>query len=220
MNEDEHVEEAASEPSSLSPRQAHFELAGQQFLIQTGHAAFFMGSKTLPHYPEVQVSWEHAIPILDFGTPNLKTNSAVEQAQLELFFVELRHGDPALAFSKHESLTQHRSEDFWNAAGKVLIGRKIPNTTKLGLSYYLVCGWLHSLFWGLSNEDRVLLLNRVYGVSPNISERTIRRAIKFLGLKDWSDFRLTYLVPPFSVALFREGKQELVQISLNRPGHI
>ena len=202
----------------LSPKQACFEVAGQQFLIQTGHAAFFMESKKLRHYPEVQASWEGAVRVLDLGTPKLRTNSAAEQGHFELFFVELRHGDPASAFSKNVSLIQDRGEDFWNAVGRVLVTRQIPHNAKPPLSNYLVCGWLHSFFWGLSNEDRVLLLCRVYGVSTNISESTIRRAIKPLGLKDWSDFRQTYLRPPFSVTLFREREHEMFQISLYRPG--
>ena len=161
--------------------------------------------------------------MLDFGTPNLQPKSPAEAVQLESFFVELRYGDPALAFSKYVSLTQRRSEDFWNAVGKVLTNRKVPNNTESGLPYCLVFGWLHSFYWGLSNEDRLLLLHRVYRASPKISQRTIRRAIKSLkslGLKDWSDFRQTYLKPPFWVTLFREGQQEMVQFHCNWPGHI
>jgi hypothetical protein len=220
---DEHIKETASdtadESSSISPKQAYFELAGQQFLIQSGHLAFFEESKTLPHYPSVQASWKGAVRTLDLGTPKLRTNSAAEQGQLELIFIALRHGDPAAALSKNASLIQGQNEDFWNAVGKVLVARQIPNNAKPPLAHYVVCGWLHSFLWGLSHQDRVLLLHRVYGVSSNISESTIRRAINRLGLKDWSDFRPTYLQPPFSMRLFREGQQKLFQICLVSPCH-
>jgi hypothetical protein len=200
------------EQSLPPPKQAYFELTGQQFLIQTGHVTFFKESKTLHHYPEVYASWKAAVGVVDLGTPKIKTNSTAEQGQLELFFIELRHGDPASAFGNNVSLIQNRDDNFWTAVGRVLVTRQIPCNAPPPLGYYLVCAWLHSFFWGLSNQDRLLLLSRVYGIN-NVSERSIQRAINPLGLKDWSDFRSTYLRPPFAVKLFREKGHELFQIS-------
>jgi len=204
----------------LSPEQSHFELAGQEFLIISGYGGLFNESKTLPHYPEIRQSWLEAMPRLNFGTPNLEMNSPAELAQLKLFFMELRHGDRALTLNKYASLIQLRSNDenFWSALTDTLDNRKIASNAEPSLSYYLVYGWLHSFFWGLSNTHRAWLLDTVYGVSPGISEDTIRKTARQIGLKDWSHFRHTYQKSPFVVKLVREGQHKTCQILLRRPG--
>jgi hypothetical protein len=220
QSEEPNTEAAFNASAPLSPKRSHFELVGQEFLITSGYGGLFGGSKTRQHYPEIRESWLKAIPGLNFGTPNLETKSLAEQEQLELFFIELRHGDRASTLNKYASLIQSRSndEDFWNALTGTLDNRKIASNAEPSLSYYLVCGWLHSFFWGLSNTHRAWLLDTVYGVSPGISEDTIRKTATQIGLKDWSHFRHTYQKPPFVLKLFQEGQHRMCQILLNRHG--
>jgi hypothetical protein len=210
-----------SELPALSPKEMLFEIRGQHFLIRTGHVGLFLQSQMLPHYSEVWDSWQVAIRALSFGTPQIATNSIAEKEQLEFFFMELRHGDPSLVFSKYNFLVSSRlaDPDFQQAVAKTLLERQIPNNALPSLACYLVGSWLHSFFWGLSNLDRILLLHRIYGVTDLINIKTLKRAVSALRLKAWSHFRQTYPEPPFRVQLFREGQQERCRISICPRGH-
>ena len=90
-------------------------------------------------------------------------------------------------------------------------GRLTPDETEMRLEHYLLCCWLHHGFWLLDNEDRALLLQRVYGVS-NVSADAIRKAVKRLGLKDYSDFQPKGTQSPLYVQLTNEGEQLICRI--------
>src|SRR5262249_19418422 len=108
----------------LSPKEALFELRGQNFLIESGEAIVrvFLQSTTLAHYPEVRQSWLKAVEAFNFGMPALKTASPALQTQAASFFIELRHGDRALAFKKYAALvqTQTNDETFWKGVADIL----------------------------------------------------------------------------------------------------
>jgi hypothetical protein len=212
--------EAMHEPPP-SFKETYFDLRGQEFLFRSGYVEFFEDSKTLRHYGEVHQSWQTAIRNFNVGTPkNLKANSAAEREELEIFFIELRHGDPASVLSKYDSLIKNRSkdQDFLKALANTLKRRHIPNETELSLAYYILCAWLHGFLWGLGNEDRANVLHRAYGLtinSPTGDEATVvKRTIQRLKLKSWSDFRQSYVQSPFVCRLFREGEHGMCQILL------
>jgi len=207
----------------LTPKQAIFEQLGQEYLISTGSAVLFQASKRLPHYPAIQQSYVQAAETLSFGLPEFPGTSPAERLELELFWLELRYHDTAATLRKYDSLIQRYSADqrFCGILADTIKNRAKENLAKQPLDFYLVECWIHHFFWGLSNTDRIDLLCRDYGVSPRISERTVRRVKKDLRLKDWSDFREAYPEPPFGVKHFRAGEhggeQGMYQIFANRP---
>jgi hypothetical protein len=62
QSEEPNTEAAFNDAEPLSPKQSHFELAGQEFLITSGYVGLFEESKTLQHCPEIRESWLEAIP--------------------------------------------------------------------------------------------------------------------------------------------------------------
>ena len=211
------------EPPELTPKQAIFELLGQEHLISTGNAILFNDTKLWPHYPEIQPSYAQAAETLAFGLPEFPGTFPADRRELELFWLELRYHDIPTTLRKYDPLIQRYAgnERFGYILGDTIKNRTKENLTKQPLDFYLVECWIHHFFWGLSNAERIDLLHRDYGVSPNIGERTIRRAIKKLRLKDWSDFRDAYPEPPFGVTRFRKGEHGgehgMCQIFVNRP---
>jgi hypothetical protein len=207
----------------LTPKQMIFELLGQEHLIRTGTAILFNDSKLWPHYPEIQQSYAQAAETLKFGLPEFPGTSPAERRELELFWLELRCHDISGTLRKYNPLIERYSTNqrFCDILADTIKNKAKENLTKQPLDFYLVECWIHHLFWGLLNNDRIYLLNWCYGVSPNISENTIRRAIKKLGLKDWSDFREAYPKPPFAVTRVRPGEHGgehgMYQIFVNRP---
>jgi len=207
----------------LTLKQTIFELLGQEHLIRTGTAILFDDSKRWPHYPEIQQSYAQAAETLTFGLPEFLGTSPAERRELELFSLELRFHDISAALRKYGPLIQRYSANqrFCDIWADIIKNRAKKNLAKQPLDFYLVECWIHHFFWGLSNTDRIHLLHADYGVSPNISERTVRRVKKDLRLKDWSDFREAYPEPPFGVKHFRAGEhggeQGMYQIFVNRP---
>jgi hypothetical protein len=187
----------------LSPKEALFELTGQEDLIQSGYAGLFEESKTLPHYSEVHASWLETLESLNFGTPKISVSSVAEQRRTEQFFLELRHGDRAAAFRTHDSLLQARSNDeaFWKAVTDTLANRERPNNARSPLAFYLIHGWLYKFYWGMSNQHRELMLTRQYEIpvkSVAVGKKTIHR----LGLKGWSNFPQTYSAAPILAKVY------------------
>jgi hypothetical protein len=209
----------AWELSELTPKQMLLELLGQEHLISTGTAILFNDSKRWPYYPEIQQSYAQAVEILTFGLPEFPATFPTERWELELLWLELRYHDISATLRKYDGLIQRYAANprFCAMLADTIGNKAKENLTSPTLDFYLVECWIHQFFWGLSNTDRIYLLHSVYGVSPNISENTIRRAIKNLGLKDWSDFREAYPEPPFKVKSFREGQQKLYHIFVKRP---
>jgi hypothetical protein len=207
----------------LTLKQTIFEQLGQEHLISTGSAILFNDSKRWPHYPEIQQSYAQAVETLTFGLPEFPATSPADRRELELFWLELRYHDTSATLRKYDPLIQRYSTDqrFCDIWADIIKNRAKENLAKQPLDFYLVECWIHHFFWGLSNTDRIHLLHADYGVSPNISERTVRRVKKGLRLKDWSDFRETYPEPPFGVTHFRAGEhggeQGMYQIFANRP---
>jgi hypothetical protein len=213
--------------SSPSLKELYFELKGRKFLASSGYAALFDQSKTMANFDEVHRSWRNAIRNFNVGTSkNLKSESAEEIEQLETFFIELRHGDLSLTHKKYFSLIQKRfvsgDSDFFRWLTKTMERRSVPNEASLSLSYHVLSSWTHGFLWGLSNEDRVDVLRRLYGVAIDSTaggeSEALRKAIGRLKLKSWSSFRKVHSKPPFLLNLFREGTQELCQILFRKPG--
>jgi hypothetical protein len=207
----------SSEFPLLTPKEALFELRGQNFLIASGLARVFLQSMTLPHYPEIRQSWLKAVRALNFGTPKLKTASPDLQAEAELFFLELRHGDRALAFGKHASLIQALANDetFWKGVTDTLCNRRKPDNTESSLTFRLIGVWLHSCFWAMSNEHRDLVLTSVYGTPINSpsgnSVVVLKKLIQRLKLKGWSNFPQTYSEAPILAKVYHPLGQDLEQ---------
>jgi hypothetical protein len=203
-----------SEFPSLSPKEALFELRGQNFLIESGFAPIFVQSTILPHYPEIRQSWLSAVEAFHFGTPNLKTASPALQAEAASFFCELRHGDRAVALNKHASLIQALSNDeaLWKGVTDTLADRHKPDNTESSLTFRVIGVWLHGCFWAMSNEHRVLLLSRVYGTPVNSPSgnpvAALKKLIQRLKLKGWSNFPQTYPQAPILAKVYHQPGQE------------
>jgi hypothetical protein len=214
-------------PPSL--KEHYFHLVGETFLFESGYQEFFLETKILPHYPEIYRSWQLAVSAFDIGTPTKKlaTDSVAEQDELDLFFIKLRHGeDPASALREYASLYQRRVSDplFLDAIAKTIKARKerrpVSREGDPPLAYWIIYGWLYGFLWGLSNEDRAQILQRVYGIEIKSSDAAalIKKVVQRLKLNGWSDFRRSYQRSPFVVRLFREGEHEWCQILLRSRG--
>jgi hypothetical protein len=202
----------APEPLPASPKESLFEAHDVNFLRESTLKDFYEQTKLLRGYPEVRRSWQQAVRVFNIGTPKLKADSVEEADELELFFLKLRHEPMSAAFTTHKPLA-----DKWNANPlfRSAIGDIIthpPDQKKMPLEYYILCGWLTSCLWLLTNEDRARLLNKVYGVTPAAADR-IRKAIKQLGLKDWTDFQPKGTPAPCSVGVWTDDNgQEWYQL--------
>jgi len=76
------------------------------------------------------------------------------------------------------------------------------------LDYFLAAGWTYSFFWGMSDEDRSFMLHQICGI-PESQPDTVRKSVKKLNLKGWSDFPDDYSSAPFVIQLFRERPSQL-----------
>ena len=74
------------------------------------------------------------------------------------------------------------------------------------LDYFLVSGWMHSFFWGMSDEDRSFMLHRICEIAEAQPD-AVRKSVKKLNLKGWSDFPDAYNSAPFMIRLFRKHVQ-------------
>jgi hypothetical protein len=200
------------EPPSLKER--HFHLVGETFLFQSGYLGFFLETKLLPHYPEILQSWQAAVSAYDTGTPTKKFASAspAEQDQLELFFIELKHGQdpPADVLRKYAAFYQAKINDpaFIQAVDKTIKSRNKFVTYESDLVYKLLEGWVYGFLWGLTNPDRATLLEHSYGLKVNSSDAAglVKKTVQRLKLDSWSDFRQSYLESPFILRLWTPGE--------------
>src|SRR5258707_401534 len=180
-------------------KESYFELQGKKFHSLSGYTAFFEETKTLPFFDEIHESWKRAIRTLNVGTPRgLNADSIAEQELLELFFIELRYGDPGLTFTKYSPLIQKRPNDhvFWTAVTRTINRRSIPNDAPLSLPFYILATWIHSFLWGLSNEERADTLCRAYGVTIHSAvggePEVVRKTIAKLKLSRSSNYRTAH----------------------------
>jgi hypothetical protein len=214
-------------PPSLKER--HFHLVGETFLFKSGYRGFFLETKILPHYPEILGSWQSAVSAFDIGTPTKKlaADSLAERDKLDLFFIKLRYGDPpASVLREYTALYQARANDplFMEAVAKTIKAREerrpVSHETDPTLVYWILYGWVYGFLWGLINENRVLALERAYGVEIKSSDASalIKKTIQRLKLSGWSDFRQSYPQPPFILRLWTKGGQEWCQILLRSGG--
>jgi hypothetical protein len=79
----------------------------------------------------------------------------------------------------------------------------IPPQDRPALAYFLIAGWLHSIFWGMSDDDRAFILGRIYAVIRSEPE-AVRQSVRKLKLQGWSDFPDAYAAAPFVVKIFRQ----------------
>lgn len=149
-----------------SIKELYFNLKGKEFLAQSGYTEFYEQTEKLPCFGEILRSRQTAIRQLNLGTPKgLKTDTITEQEQLELFFMELRHGHLGLVLEKYSPLIKKYSSDpvFDTAMGQTIEHRSTPNDAGQSLSFYVLVAWIHGFLWGLKHEDRADALARVYG---------------------------------------------------------
>jgi hypothetical protein len=212
----------------VSYKERDFRTRAEKFLGQTDTKDFIESTKNSPCYNEVYRFWQTAVSKLKVGTPSLKTEDIREQEQLEIFFIGLRHHHsiPDI-YAKHKSLVEKWSsdQDFLDAIADTTRKKHITDETKLSLDYFLLAGWLDDAFWLITHEDPALILNRVYLTGEyeiaNVSANTVRKAVKKLGLKDWTDFvPRGNTVAPYKVefAIDREMQQEVYQFMLQSSG--
>jgi hypothetical protein len=218
-------------PPELPPslKESHFHLVGETFLFQSGYLEFFLETKILPHYPEIYRSWQIAVRAFDIGTPTKKlaTNSPAEQDELDLFFIELKHGDdPASVLRKYAALYQARANDplFMDAVAKTIKARQeqrsVSDEADPTLAYWIIYGWVYGFLWGLPNEDRAVALQCCYGVEIKSGDAAalIKKTNQRLKLKGWWDFRQTYVESPFILRLWTEGEHKWCQTLLRSRG--
>jgi hypothetical protein len=201
------------EPPSLKER--HFRLWGETFLFQSGYHGFFLETNLLPHYSEILRSWQLAVSAYDIGTPTKKLASGtpLEGAELDRFFIELKHGNdpPAGVIRKYDALYQARANDplFMEAVAKTVKARKEERivTKEAGLVYPILRGWVYGFLWGLTNPDRATLLEHGYGVEIKSSDAPalIKKTVERLKLIGWSDFPQSYGRSPLIARLWGQG---------------
>ena len=176
--------------SAPSYKELYFIQQGENFLRESGHRDFFEATKECLPYDEVYRSWQAAVNQFTIRLPKgLLPSSPSEREEFELFFLKLRHASLWAAFAEHRSLEEKWSsnQDFLTAVADTIRQRLAPDERSMSLEHYLLCGWLHSELWLLDNENKAQLLRCVYRVTE-VSGDAIRKAVKKLGLKDWSDF--------------------------------
>ena len=214
----------AGSPKLPPIKELYLERQGREFLFRSEYAEFFEETKSLPFFEEIHLSCKTAIRELNVGTPKgLEADSIAEQEQFELLFMELRHGDLALALKKYSSLIEKYSNDqvFVTALARSIKCRSTPSGTRQSLRFYVTVGWTYGFLWGLSNVDRAEALHRLYGVeihSSKAESEVVRKTIARLKLKSWSDYRDTYGKAPLSLVLFREGQHDMCQFVFSSTG--
>jgi len=159
------------------------------FLVQVDGQNFIEGAEDLDCYDEVYRCWRNAVRRLNVGTPQLPTTDPTEQAELELFFLRLRHESVPDACARHKALYEKwdTNQDFCDAVAATIQERHHQSQTDMGLDYYLLCCWLDRHFWLLSNNDRADLLKIYTGIQ--VSADAIRKVVDKLELKYWSTFQ-------------------------------
>ena len=197
-----------------SYKERYFEQQGNKFLTESGFGDLFEETKKLVGYEDVKRSLELAINTRLLLMPKgLCPMSAQEREEFEIFYLRLRFDPLCDTFSKHPHLTAKYSANphFLSSVADTIKRRLSQDNSPLSLEYYVLCGWLHSFLWLLLNEDRALLLGRIYDVTQ-ASADCIRKTVRKLGLKDYADFQPKGTPAPLVVQLFNEGGQQWCQI--------
>jgi hypothetical protein len=217
--------EQAGSPKVPPIKELYLERQGSEFLFRSGYTEFFEETKSLPFFEEIHLSCKTAIRELNVGTPKgLKAESIAEQEQLELLFIELRHGDLAFALKKYSSLIGKYAQNqvFKTALARTIKCRSTRSSVRQSLRFYVSVGWTYGFLWGLSHIDQAEALRRLYGVEirsrHGAESEVVRKTIAKLKLKSWSDYRDTYGKPPLSLLLFREGQHDMCQFVFSSAG--
>jgi hypothetical protein len=218
-----------------SIKETAVQLEGRKLLWQTGYEDDYIRSKIVPHFSKIYQSQQIAARNLNFGTPKLKSASPADAEELELFFCELRHGDVAAAYQKHEALRGRlaKDESFLRAINKVILDREKPASFWFALKYQIVCAWTHAFLWGFKNAERPQVLFYFCGLPGlpmsdrqlaqmgeeqiSVQQRqvpyepgAVRKAIKEQGLLGYADFPKDYPRAPFSFR--QEGHGDQLQV--------
>jgi hypothetical protein len=200
--------------SAPSYKELYFIQRGKNFLRESGHGDFIEATKELFPYREVHRSWQLAVNTWTVELPKgLMPSSPLEREELEIVFLKLRHGPLTAAPVEHTALVEKWSSnrDFLTAMAYTIRQRKSPDESGMSLEHYILCVWLHNGLWLLDNEDRALFLGRICNVT-DVSADGIRKAVKGLGLKGWSDFQPKGALAPCYLRLWREDEQLMYQI--------
>jgi len=190
----------------LSAKQTLFEDLGQNFINSTGQAVFFEDCKNLPHYQEIRESCLLPQEAFNFGTPAVPTASPAEQALAEMFFFELQHAqNPSAVLAKYDPLIQpHWHDQRWLDAIADVIKRRLKGDQSRPLDFCLLGGWTHCGLWGLSNQDRNVVLDQVYGLKT--TAEILRQHVRILKLRDWADFKNAYPSPPLEYVISQSSE--------------
>jgi hypothetical protein len=203
-----------------SYKEPFFQAMGETFLETIQSRQEFEESTRKRHFDRVFLSWRRALYTINFGEPlppQLKTVSRSEAEELEVFSCALRFTDDvSRVYRDYASVAARYAGNgvFSRWVDRIIARRDKPGLNRLGLTYWLLCGWLHLFLWGCSNEDRLQILVRITAMYPPTQERrtinlnagAIKKAAERLGLLGWSNFPETYRKPLWTLDLERERK--------------
>jgi hypothetical protein len=196
-------------------KEPYFAQAGKTFLQWNRSEQEFEDAKKMRHFNKIFLSWRRAIYRVNFGAPlprNFRVHSPVEADELELLSYALQF-EPDLArvyqifapvmarYGGNSSFSRWRD--------RIIERRGKSERTRLGLDYWLLCGWIHGFMWGFSNHDRMQILVRMSGMFPgtekwanvHLSPELIKMTARRRGLLGWSDFPQTYPKAPWTLDL-------------------
>jgi hypothetical protein len=190
----------------------------ENFRARSGGHNFLEGAEDLDYYDEVYRSLQNAVYQLNVGTPQFPSADAREQAELEIFFLRLRHESVPDTFARHKVLYEKwdTNQEFLDAVAVTIQNRHHPSQSKIDVDYYVLCCWLDHYFWLLSNKDRAILLEIYTGIE--VSADVIRKITDKYGLKDWSDFQPKGTTAPcyvnisYEYSADRQTKHKVFQI--------
>jgi hypothetical protein len=193
-------------------KEPYFIRAGHTLLSCSRSEKLFEDSQKRPHFEKIFLSWRRAIYKINFGVPlprNLRVHSLVEAEELELFSYALQFEPDRTRVYQIFAPIMARYDDnkiFSRWKNQIIKHREKPNTARLDLDYWLVCGWIHGFMWGYSNLDRVQILIRMAGMSPRTEKREltpelIKMTARRRGLLGWSDFPEAYPRAPWTLDL-------------------
>jgi hypothetical protein len=192
-----------------SYKEPFFQSMGERFLESIQARQEFEESTKKQHFDQVFLSWRRALYKVNFGEPlpqGLKPASCSEAEELEVFSCALRFTDDLIKVHRdYASLTARYAGNsvFSRWVDRIIDHRDEPALNRLGLKYWLMCGWVHLYLWGYSNKDRLQILVRITAMYPatqalrnvKLTPELLKKTASRLGLKGWSDFPGTYSSP-------------------------
>jgi len=168
-----------------------FEVAGRAFMDALGLQHAFEITTRSSWYPDVRQSWEVAC-VEDYARlfeGRITKDSTAREFRTELCIRRFATGEVSGAIAEFDrSIPDSEIIKFLNqeaAAYRRGPGRPLKEQS---LRTVILEMWLHSLLWLLSNEDRAWLINRIFGSRLQASADGVKKAIRRLGLKGWSEF--------------------------------